>query len=214
MAPILVGVVPFAMITGLSAVDAGLTELQGATMSVIVFAGASQLAAIDLIRQDAAVAVIVATALVINLRFAMYSASLAEQFAHITLRRRMAAAYLLTDQAYAVAVTDTTSGQRPGGERLAFYMGAALPMWATWVAATVAGVAIGAGVPDDLSLDFAIPLVFLALVMPAVRDRAGASAAVVAGALAVAAASLPYNFSLVGAALVGVAADIVAGRHR
>ena len=213
VAPILLGTVPFAFVTGIAAVDGGLTAAQGAAMSVIVFAGASQLAAIDLMRQDAALAVIVATALIINVRFVMYSASLAEYLAAAPVRTRLGVAYLMTDQAYALSIVDYVRHDRPLGDRIAYYLGAGLLMWSTWVAATVLGVLLGAEVPEDLSLDFAVPLVFIALVVPVVRDRAGAGAAAVSGFVAVAAFSLPYNLSLVTAAGAGIAAGLMVGRQ-
>ena len=209
VSPILLGTVPFALITGIAAVDAGLTALEGSAMSLIVFAGASQLAAIDLMRQDAALVVIIATALVVNARFVMYSASLAEYLAEAPLGTKLGIAYLTTDQAYATAIVDFAERERSLPERLAYYFGAGLGMWSSWVVATVVGALIGTAVPDDLSLDFAIPLMFIALVVPAIRDRAGAAAALVSGVFAVAAFSMPYNVSLLVAAVAGIAAGLL-----
>jgi 4-azaleucine resistance transporter AzlC len=207
IAPILLGVVPFGLVAGFSAVDAGLSVLQASGLSLLVFAGASQLAAIDLIRQDAAVVVIVLTVIIINTRFLMYSASLAPHFAGTGAGRRLGLAYLLTDQAYAVSVSHYEASRPPRSNRIAYYLGAALGLWVTWQICTVAGALAGAGIPDDWSLDFAIPLVFLALLVPAVSDRSRRVAAAVAGIAAVTAAGLPYNIGLP----LGATAGIVAG---
>jgi 4-azaleucine resistance transporter AzlC len=209
IAPILLGVVPFGLVAGFASVDAGLSTLQASALSVLVFAGASQLAAIDLIRQDAELVVIVATVLVINARFLMYSASLAPHFAGASFARRTGLAYLLTDQAYAVSITHYEADRPTLEKRIAYYLGASLGLWGTWQISTLAGALAGAGIPDDWSLDFAIPLVFLALLVPAVSDRARTVAAIVAGVLAVAAAGLPYNLALPAAALGGIAVGFV-----
>ena len=213
IAPILLGTVPFALVTGIAAVDAGLTELEGVAMSVVVYAGAAQLAAIDLMRQDAALVVIIGTALVINARFLMYSASLAAPLAGTSRLAKLGLAYVMTDQAYAVSIVEFGSRATTLADRIAYYLGAGLTMWIPWVLATVVGVFVGAAVPDDLSLDFAIPLVFVALVVPAVKDRAGGGAALVSGVVAVAAFSLPYNLGLPAAAAAGIIAGLALGER-
>ncbi len=213
VAPILPGVVPFALIAGFAGIEAGVTELQAIVMSVVVFAGAAQIAALDLIGRDGAVAVIVLTALVINARFVMYSASLAPHLAAAPLRMRALAAYLLTDQAYAVSIVRYRTHPGDVGTRLAFYLGAGATLWVIWLAGTVAGALGGAAVPEAWSLDFAIPLVFIALLVPALRSRSDHVAAAIAAVGAVAAGGLRFNSGLLLAALAGIAAGyLVASR--
>ena len=207
VAPVLVGIVPFGLVAGAAAVRVGLSGLQAVGLSVVVFAGASQLAAIELLGSDARVAVVVATALVINLRMVMYSASIAPYFRETATRWRAGLAYLLTDQAYALAVT-RFGADRPVRRRW-YYLGAALPLWAVWQVCTVLGVVAGARVPDSLPLSFAVPLTFLALLVPAVTDRASGTAAVVGGAAAVLGAGLPLNLGLVAGAVGGVLAGLL-----
>ena len=207
VAPVLVGIVPFGLVAGAAAVRVGLSGLQAVGLSVIVFAGASQLAAIELLGSDARLAVVVVTALVINLRMVMYSASLAPYFRETATRWRAGLAYLLTDQAYALAVT-RFGADRPVRRRW-YYLGAALPLWVVWQVCTVLGVVAGARVPDSLPLSFAVPLTFLALLVPAVTDRASGTAAVVGGAAAVLGAGLPLNLGLVAGAVGGVIAGLL-----
>ena len=207
VAPVLVGIVPFGLIAGAAAVRVGLSGLQAVGLSVVVFAGASQLAAIELLGSNARPAVVVATALVINLRMLMYSASIAPYFRETATRWRAGLAYLLTDQAYALAVT-RFGADRPVRRRW-YYLGAALPLWAVWQVCTVLGVVAGARVPDSLPLSFAVPLTFLALLVPAVTDRASGTAAVVGGAAAVLGAGLPLNLGLVAGAVGGVLAGLL-----
>ena len=149
-APVLVGIVPFGLVAGAAAVGVGLSGLQAVGLSAIVFAGASQLAAIDLLGQDAPLAVVVVTALVINLRMVMYSASIAPYFQGVATRWRAGLAYLLTDQAYALSVT--RFGADGTVRRRWYYLGVAAPLWAVWQVCTVVGVVVGARVPESLPL--------------------------------------------------------------
>ncbi|PSP38918.1 branched-chain amino acid ABC transporter permease [Halobacteriales archaeon QH_10_70_21] len=207
-APVLVGIVPFGLVAGAAAVGVGLSGLQAVGLSAIVFAGASQLAAIDLLGQDAPLAVVVVTALVINLRMVMYSASIAPYFQGVATRWRAGLAYLLTDQAYALSVT-RFGDDRPVRRRW-YYLGAAAPLWAVWQVCTVVGVVVGARVPESLPLSFAVPLTFLALLVPAITDRASGVAAAVGGAGAAVGGGLPLNLGLIAGALAGVLAGLVA----
>jgi 4-azaleucine resistance transporter AzlC len=208
--PILLGVFPFGVIAGVAAIEAGLGTLQAIALSPIVFAGASQLATVDLIARDAAPVVIVLTALVINARFGMYSASLAPWLRGLRPSSKALAAYLLTDQAFAVSVIHFERDQNDLGLRTAYFFGAATPLWVTWQVSSVVGVVIGSGVPPEWSLDFAIPLVFMALLFPAVKDRGTRVAAVVAALAAVALIGLPLNLGLLAAATLGITAGVVA----
>ena len=207
VSPLLLGIAPFALVAGIAAVDAGLGLAEAVGMSVIVFAGASQLAALELLGENAPLAVVVGTAVVINLRMLMYSASIAPHFAEYGRRLRAGLAYLLTDQAYALSVAEFD--EDPDRNRWRYYLGAAASLWVVWQIGTVAGVVLGAGVPDAWGLTFAVPLVFLALLVPAMKDRPTTVAGVAGGAVAVVAAGLPLNLGLLVGALCGVAAGLV-----
>lgn len=205
--PLLLGIVPFALVAGVAAADAGLSTAQALGMSVVVFAGASQLAALDLLGRDTPLAVVVVTAAVINLRMLMYSASIAPRFRDAASRMRAFLAYFLTDQAFALTVARydlDESGQRQ------YYLGVALTLWIVWQVGTLVGVVVGAGVPDEWGLSFAVPLVFLALLVPALKDRESLVAGLAAGIVAVAGAGLPLNLGLIVAAAAGVAAGMFA----
>ena len=210
IAPILIGVVPFGLIAGVAAVEAGLDMVTAILSSSVVFAGASQLAAYDLIGRDATVVVIIATILIINSRMMMYSAALSPHFVAAARPSKAAASYLITDQAFAASIVRFGQREESVELRLAYYFGAALALWVTWQTSTVVGVVIGAGVPPEWSLDFAVPLVFIALLVPAVTDRGTIVAAVVGAAVAVVAQPLAYNLGLPIAAASGIAAGLVA----
>ncbi|WP_138004466.1 AzlC family ABC transporter permease [Halalkalirubrum salinum] len=206
--PILLGIIPFAMVAGISAANAGMTVIEAVGMSVFVFAGASQLAAIDLIDSNAPFAVVVVTAVIINVRMLMYSASIAPYFQALSTRVRALLAYVLTDQAYAMSVAEYE--RKPERSRLWYYSGIGFTLWIVWQIGTFVGAVVGAGVPEALGLEFALPLVFLALLVPAMKDRGTTTAAIVAGAVALGAAvaGVPLSLDLPIAAVCGILAGI------
>lgn len=205
--PIAIGVIPFGFVAGASAVEAGYGWSGALGFSVVVFAGASQLAAIDLLSGGSAVAVAVATAWLINLRMVMYSASLAPWLSHEPFRHRAGAAYVLTDQAYALSIIHYSRGAARQ-DRLRYYMGIALLLWVNWQVTTLLGAMVGNSIPDEVPLEFTIPLCFLVLLVPAVSDRPTAVAAVVGGVGAVLVAGTALAD---GAIVLGAVAGIAAG---
>lgn len=211
MAPLTPGIVPFGMITGAAMVAAGIPEPHAVGMTLSMFAGAAQLAAAELIARGAPAAVILATALVVNLRFAMFSASLAPHFRDLPRRWSWPLASLIVDTTYALSITRFSGDDdvRPTW----YYLGAALPAWFTWQATSIAGVFLGARVPASWQLDFAVPLIFIALLFTAVEGRATGLAGIAAGAVALIAAGLPFNLGLVVAAVCGLGAGLLAERR-
>ncbi|WP_232688252.1 AzlC family ABC transporter permease [Halobacterium zhouii] len=202
--PTLPANIPFGFVAGAAAVQAGFTDLQAVAMSALVFGGASQLAAIELLNANAPLAVVLLTAVVVNLRYVMYSAALAPHFRRLAERWRVALSQFIVDTTFAIAVTEYE--QAPETDRRAYFLGVVAAIYGGWMAGTVAGVALGDRVPEGLQLDFAIPLLFLALLVPSISDEPTAIAAAVGGFAAVVAVGLPMNLGLVAAALVGVLA--------
>ncbi|WP_302080682.1 AzlC family ABC transporter permease [Salinibaculum rarum] len=211
VSPLLLGVAPFGLVAGIAAIEAGLSLPQTVGMSVIVFAGASQLAALDLIGQNAPLTVVAVTAIVINLRMLMYSASIAPYFQSFSTRAKTGLAYLLTDQAYALSISRYRSDEAV--DRAAYYLGAGVTLWVVWQITTVAGAVAQAGIPDALGLEFAVPLVFLALLVPAMEDGPTTVAGLVGGGVAVLASVLPLNLGLLVGATVGIVAGLLAERR-
>lgn len=202
--PIQLGVVPFGVISGVAAVGEGFSADVGLGLSLLIYAGASQLATIQLLSTSAAFLTILLTTLMINLRFVMYSASLAPHLQHLPLHWRCLAAYLLTDPAYALSLAHYDLRQPPPQEKVGYYLGTALGVWLGWQISTAVGVLVGRQVPREWSLEFTIPLMFLSVVVPTIKDRPTLGAALTAGILAVAAADLPFNFGLILASVVGI----------
>ncbi|MBL8519938.1 MAG: AzlC family ABC transporter permease [Betaproteobacteria bacterium] len=209
--PGIIGNVPFGLITGAAATAAGLDPWLAMGMSIIVFAGAAQLAAIALIAQHAPALIVVLTVTVINLRMLMYSAAIAPYFRHATPGEKWLFSYLLTDHAFALVTTKFKPEDVPA-EIGAYYLGAGSAMWIIWQIAVAIGVFAGTLVPAKWSLDFAIPLVFLSLVIPALTTRAHWAAAFAAGTAAAFCAAWPMRLGLIAAAVAGIAAGVVARR--
>jgi 4-azaleucine resistance transporter AzlC len=195
------------MIYGVLARQSGIAAPAAQAMSSIVFAGSSQFITAQLVQQAVPGLVIVLTIAVVNLRHALYSASVASYLQHLSLRWKALLSYLLTDEAYAVTITHYNREGCDGNQHW-FFLGAGLGLWTCWQVSTAAGIFLGAVIPSSWSLDFALPLTFIALVVPALRDRAGLAAALVGGVAAVLTFSLPYRLGIIVAALAGVIAGL------
>jgi predicted branched-subunit amino acid permease len=146
----------------------------------------------------------------VNLRHMLYSASLAPYVAHLPMRWRAGIAYLLTDEAYAVSITNYRDGPQPHGHW--YVLGAGVALWVCWQVTSVLGVALGTAVPESWELEFALPLTFIALLVPVLNDRPSVAAAVVAAAIAVAGFDWGYSAGLFAAALAGMAAGLALER--
>jgi 4-azaleucine resistance transporter AzlC len=206
--PIMAGVMPFGMIYGVLALGAGLPPVAAQAMSSIVFAGSSQFIATQLISGSVPGLVILMTIAVVNLRHALYSASVAPYVRHLQPAWKWLLAYLLTDEAYAVGIVRLA--QEDSDPHKHWYLfGAGVTLWSGWQISTAAGVFLGAVVPSAWSLDFTLALTFIALLMPVLRDRPSLAAAASAGLTAVLAYHLPLKLGLVAAALVGIVVGIV-----
>jgi len=201
--PILVGVFPFGMIYGALALNSGLSTSAAQMMSSIVFAGSAQFVTAQLVHDAAPGLVIVLTIAVVNLRHMLYSASLAPYLASVSTRWKTLLSYLLTDEAYAPTIIKyERDGITPFSHW--FLFGAGIVLWSTWQVSTALGVFLGKAIPDSWSLDFALPLTFIAMVVPALKSRPAIAAALSAGVVALLAFSLPYRLGLILAALVGI----------
>jgi 4-azaleucine resistance transporter AzlC len=208
--PLLLGVMPYGMIYGALAVKLGLPPALALAMSAIVFAGSSQLIATPLLAAGMSGVVIVATTFVVNLRHALYSASVAPFIKHLPLHWKVLLAYLLTDEAYAVTITRFTQPDSSAAlNRHWFYFGAGLTLWSSWQISSAIGIFAGQLIPNSWSLDFALALTFIALVVPNLKDRASLAAAVSAGIMAVFSYAWPYKLGLFAAAITGIAVGLL-----
>ena len=209
----LLGIVPFGIITGVAMVASGIPPLAAMLMSLLVFAGASMVASAQLLASGAPALLIVFTTLVINLRFMMYSASLRLHFARAPLAQRLAVAYLTADNVYGLLLGRFSEHPEDPG-KLEYFLGAGLVVWAAWQAAVLGGILIGAGVPAAWRLEFAAPLAFIAMSIPLLRDRAMVAAAVAAAVVVGLSQDIPLKLNIVLAAATGIAAGLFAEKWK
>jgi len=211
--PLLIGVFPFGMIYGALALNAGLSNLAAQMMSSLVFAGSAQFITAQLVHDAAPGLVIILTIAVVNLRHMLYSASLAPYLAALSTRWKILLSYLLTDEAYAPSIIHyEKEGLRPFSHW--FLLGAGLVLWTNWQISTALGIFLGKAIPDSWSLDFALPLTFIAMVVPVLKNRPMIAAALSAGVVALVVYSLPYRLGLIVAALVGIAVGTFLEKNR
>ena len=206
--PLLVGVFPFGLIYGALALNAGLSTLASQLMSSIVFAGSSQFVAAKLVHDAAPGLVIILTIAVVNLRHMLYSASLAPYLKNLSLKWKILLSYFLTDEAYAPSILKyEKEGIAPASHW--FLLGAGFSLWFIWQVSTAIGIFLGTAIPESWSLDFALPLTFIAMVVPALKNRPMIAAACSAGLVALLAYSLPFKLGLILAALTGIAVGTI-----
>ena len=206
--PLLIGVFPFGMIYGALALNAGLDKLTSQMMSSIVFAGSSQFITTQLVHEGAPGLVIVVTIAVVNLRHMLYSASLAPYLANLSTRWKVLLSYFLTDEAYAPSIIQyEKEGVQPFSHW--FLLGAGFSLWFIWQVSTAFGIFLGTAIPESWSLDFALPLTFIAMVVPVLKNRPAIASALSAGGVALAAYQLPFRLGLILAAVVGIAVGTV-----
>ncbi len=203
--PLSLGIIPFGLVTGLAGIKAGLSPFEITAMSALVYAGASQLVALQLMSTGAALPFVILAVAVVNLRYVMYSSAIAQHLKPLSQPLRVLAAFELVDQNFAL----TLNRSKELGEKLTpwFYLGAGVPLWMNWLLFTFLGATLGARVPESWSLDFAVPLCFLVLLVPAVKNRPTLVAALVGGVTATLLSWLPYRSGL----FIGAIAGIIAG---
>ena len=204
--PFIIMVGPFGAVFGVIATAAGLDVVQAMAFSIVVIAGASQLAALQLMGENAPTLIVILTGIAVNMRMAMYSASLAPHLGRAPLWQRALVAYMMVDQAYATSIAEyDRAPQRPVPAKIAYYFGAVTLVVPTWYLGTFLGAYAGAAIPADVPIGFAVPIAFVAIIAPMLRTLAHVAAAVVSVIGALVLAGLPYNTGLLVAAVAAMA---------
>ena len=209
------GYIPFDLAAGAVMAQTNVDPAVSIASGPIIFAGAAQLVAVQLMASGAALPLIVLSVFIVNARHLLYSASLEPHVAGWSTGQRMGAAFLLSDPVYALAITrfERPEGAGSKREQLAYYFTAGIVLWVGWSLLLAVGVLFGGLIPPWVPLELAIPLTFLLLVIPLLKDHAGVVAAVVGGFAALAARGLPFGSGLIIGAIAGlVAGGIVLAR--
>lgn len=207
--PIALGTIPFGLIFGVLATNAGLPPLLAWSTSQIVFAGSAQFLAIPLLATGTPAVVLIATTFIINLRHMLYSATLSPDAQHLPARWKWLLAYLLTDEAFAPTAVHYADRSVPREHKHWYWLGTGLTLWVTWQTFTGLGIFLGSQLPTDLGLEFTLALTFIGIVVPTLVNRPMWGAAVSAGIVAILTAGLPYKLGLMAAALVGITVGLV-----
>ena len=209
MVPACVAMTPFGLVCGVGAAAAGASVLGALGLSAIVFSGAAQVLAVQLLAAGAPLAVIVLTCFVAGLRFVIYSAAMAPYLRPLPARWQQGLAFLLTDQAFAASIRRFDAGADPRAGGLHF-LGGGFALWAYWQLTNLAGYFVGNLIPTSWSLDFAVPLCFIALVAPHFRTPPTIVAALAAGSSVLALHALPMKLNLIVAGVIGIVAGTLA----
>lgn len=205
--PFLLVLLPFSALFGALATEAGLNVYEALAFSVVVIAGAAQFTALQLMTEEVPTLIVIASSLAVNLRMAMYSASLAPYLGSAPLWQRACAAYGTVDQSYALSVLKFEA--RPDltvGQRLTYFWGVLTPMLPGWYGFTIVGALGGQAIPEAWAIDFALPLTFLAMIGPMLRTAPHLIAALVSIVAALCFAWVPFNLGLLIAALMAMLA--------
>jgi predicted branched-subunit amino acid permease len=206
-APFILVIIPFSTLFGVLATEAGLSVFETLAFSVVVIAGAAQFTALQLMQENVPTAIVLISALAVNLRMAMYSASLTPYLGAAPLWQRALCAYLTVDQSYVVSVSKfEREPQMTVPERVRYFLGVVTPIVPLWYGFTLVGALLGAQIPESWALDFAIPITFLAMIAPMFRTMAHVVAALVAVMVALLAAGVPYSLGLIIAGVAGMMA--------
>lgn len=199
--PFILIVVPFGIVFGVVAIEAGLTVTQAMAFTISTYAGAAQLTAIQLMSEGAPLVIVVLTALAVNARMAMYSASLAPHLGSAPLWHRAAMGYLMVDQTFALStIAYERWPQMSLGAKTGYYFGIAVLIWPVWVAGSLAGAVLGNLIPSWVPLGFAVPIAFMAMIGPMLRTLAHVAAALVSIVGALVFSPVPYSLGLLIAA--------------
>lgn len=203
--PFVLVIAPFALLFGVVATEAGLTVFETLTFSAVVIAGAAQFTALQLMSENAPTLVVIASALAVNLRMAMYSASLTPHLGALPFWRRAFVAYSLVDQSYALSTLEYEKNpEMTLAQKTSYFLGCITPVLPNWYLWTLIGAMVGQAIPAGLALDFAVPITFIAMIGPMLRTGAHVAAAFVSVACAVIFAFLPWNLGLMVAGISGM----------
>src|SRR6266566_6326249 len=213
IAPVLIGIVPFGIVCGIGAITAGASPVAALAMSMIMFSGAAQIVATQLLIADAPFAVILLSCLVVSLRLLMYSATMAPYLRPLDHRWRNLLSFVLTDQAFAGTLQRFKRSDDLRANA-SYFLGTGVLLWGTWQIATIAGIVAGQVIPASWQLEFVVPLCFLAVLVPLLRDRVSIAVFAIAAIAAIALDDMPMRLSLICAGLIGITAGAIADTFR
>jgi 4-azaleucine resistance transporter AzlC len=213
--PLELGAIPFGIIFGALAVTSGLTAAGTVSMSLFVFAGASQFIATGLFASGAGGLFIILTTFIVNLRHSLYGITLSPYLKHLPRRWLVPLAFWLTDETFILSASYFTMyPNRP--DKQWYMLGSSIFMYINWQIWTIVGVFAGQAIPNPAAwgLDFAMVVAFIGILVPRIISRPVLVAAITAGIISLAANSLPNKMGLFLATIVGIASGVAANHFR
>ncbi len=209
--PLIIGAIPFGIIFGTLSSTSGLSFSGTMAMSAFVFAGSAQFIALGLLAAGTGWPIIVLTTFVVNLRHLLYSATLVPHVKHLPQRWLAPIAFWLTDETFVVAAKQFSQDANSPYKRW-YYLGSALAMYGNWQICTFLGLTVGQSIPDAATwgLDVAMPVTFIGMTIPYLKNKPMWLSVIVAGVVSVAAYPLPHKLGLMLAALAGILAGLAA----
>ncbi len=208
------GAAAWGLVSGVAMVKGGLAVPWAILMSLLVYAGSAQLAALPLIVAGAPLWVIVATGLITNLRFVIYSAAIRPYFAHESRGKRAALGFFMTDFTFTLFMRHAMENTLPARHRDAWFGGVCSNNWITWQVSAITGIVAASYVPTEWGLEFTGTLALIALVGPSLKARPALVGFVVAALVALLAYGLPFKLGLFCGAIAGIVAATLADSWR
>jgi branched chain amino acid efflux pump len=208
--PLYVPAIPFAFVIGLAITESGIPPLVGWSSSWLIFGGAAQLTLISLIGAGTAVSAAIVAALVVNARHLMYSAGLAPTYQRQPAWFRWLGPYVLIDQMFALMSVHLDDD--PDQFRT-YYLAAGFTFWSLWQITTAIGLAVGPIVPQGWDIEFAVPILFIGLLVLGIDRRPKLAAAGVGAGVTYLCASIPNRGGLLVGAVAGVLAGVLVNRY-
>ncbi len=209
--PLYVPAIPFALIIGLAVIDSGMNQLVGWSSAWLIFGGAAQLTVISLLGAGTAVLAAITAGLVVNARHIMYSAAVAPAFQRQPRWMQLLGPYVLIDQLFALSSIRLDDDPRTFRT---YYLAVGATFWTLWQLSVAAGLVVGPVIPEEWNLEFAVPILFIGLIVLGIDRFPKLVAAVVGAGVTYLFAGLPNRTGLLVGATVGVIAGIIAERYR
>lgn len=209
--PLFVPAIPFALVIGLAVVDSGINELIGWSSAWLIFGGAAQLTVISLLGAGAALVAAITAGLVVNARHIMYSAGLAPAFQRQPRWMQWLGPYVLIDQMFALASLRLEDDPR---DFRTYYLAAGTTFWTFWQITIAAGLILGPVIPEEWNLEFAVPILFLGLIVIGIDRYPKLVAGLVGAGVTYVTAGLPNRAGLLVGAVAGILAGTIAERYR
>lgn len=200
MAPLALGIGAWGLMTGVAMVKSDMSLIESVAMTLFVYAGSSQLAAIPLLAAGAPAWVVLATGFCVNLRFVVFSLHLRPYLMHLPRWRRMTHGYLTADLSYAMFTRKYLTAPKTPAEGVAqeaYLAGGYFMTWSSWMGMSLLGVFLANLIPQSWGLGFAGVLSLVGILCSMATTRLRVLAALIAGATAVAAYALPLKFNIV-----------------